>query len=69
MSTKEIAKFASGFAANQTLTHGALAAAGTEFIMFGIAYDQQLNMIAAAIWAVLLALLAYYGWRRPAADR
>lgn len=64
MTSKEIAKFLSGFAANQVLTHGALAAAGTEFRLLGISYNQQLNTIAAVVWAVVLVLLAYYAWGR-----
>lgn len=46
MNGKEIAKFFAGFAANQLLTHGALAAAGIQFSLLGITYDQQLNTIA-----------------------
>lgn len=49
MKGKEIAKFVAGFAANQLLTHGALAATGTQFSLFGISYDQPLNTIAAEL--------------------
>ena len=38
MAGRETAKFFSGFAASQVLTHGALAASGTEFTFLGIAY-------------------------------
>lgn len=69
MTSKEIAKFFSGFAANQVLTHGALAAAGTEFSLLGISYNQQLNTIAAAVWGVLMLLLIYYAWMRDNAAR
>ena len=41
MKRREIAKFASGFAADQFLTHGVMAAAGTEFTLMGIAYTPR----------------------------
>lgn len=50
MQTKEVAKFFSGFAANQVLTHGAFALAGTQFTAFGINYTPSLNTTAAVIW-------------------
>lgn len=64
MRRREIAKFFAGFAANQVLTHGALATAGIQFSLFGIAYNQQLNMIAVVVWAIILLLLIYYAWIR-----
>lgn len=64
MRVKEIAKFFAGFAANQVLTHGALAAAGVRFSLFGIGYDQQLNTLAAIVWGIVLVLLIYYAWGR-----
>ena len=66
MAGKDIAKFFAGFAANQVLTHGALAAAGTQFGLFGISYDQRLNTVAAVVWATILLLLIYYAWMRRA---
>lgn len=66
MSAKEIAKFAAGFAANQLLTHGAMAATDTEFAMLGIAYTREFNTIAALFWGVLMLLLIYYAWLRRA---
>ena len=62
MSGKEVAKFFSGVAANQVLTHGALAMSGVQFAIFGIAYTQGLNAAAAVVWAIVLVVLAYYGW-------
>ena len=64
MKGKEIAKFVAGFAANQVLTHGALATAGIQFSLLGIAYDQRLNTIAAVVWGIILLLLIYYAWLR-----
>lgn len=64
MNGKEIAKFFSGFAANQVLTHGGLALAGTHFTAFGITYNPKLNATAVVIWAVVLAALFYYSWLR-----
>lgn len=61
---KEIAKFFAGLAANQVLTHGALATAGIQFSLFGITYDQRLNTIAVVVWAIILVLLIYYAWVR-----
>ncbi len=43
MSGKEIAKFFSGFAADQVFTHGTFVAAGVQFSLFGITCDKQLN--------------------------
>lgn len=62
MNLREAAKFASGFAASQALSHGALAAAGAEFAILGITYSPGLNATAAIVWAVLVAGLAYYAW-------
>ncbi|MBX9630150.1 MAG: hypothetical protein K2X67_06475 [Burkholderiales bacterium] len=61
---KEVAKFLAGFAANQVLTHGALATAGIQFSLFGITYDQRFNTIAVVVWAIILLLLIYYAWAR-----
>lgn len=61
---KGVAKFFAGVAASQALTHGVLAAAGIQLSLFGIAYSQRLNTIAAVVWAILLLLLAYYAWNR-----
>ena len=62
MNFKETAKFFSGFAANQVLTHGAFAVAGTQFTVFGISYTPTLNTTAAVIWAIILVGLFYYSW-------
>lgn len=67
MRKKETAKFFSGFAANQVLTHGAFAINGVEFTIFGINYTIEFNAIAAAVWAIILSLLVYYAWIK--ADR
>lgn len=64
MRTKEVAKFASGFAADQLLTHGVMAAAGTEFTLMGIAYTRELNSLAAVLWAILCLGLIYFAWIR-----
>ncbi len=62
MSGREVAKFFSGFAANQVLTHAALAASGSRFTVLGIAYTRGLNMAAAAFWAIIVRLLVCYAW-------
>ena len=59
---REVAKFVAGIAANQLLTHGAMAVAGTELTMFGIAYTRELNTVAALVWGVLMLFLIYYAW-------
>jgi hypothetical protein len=64
MNGKEIAKFFSGVAANQVVTHAGLSLAGIEFDLWGIAYTQGLNAIAAALWAVAFAVLVYFAWLR-----
>lgn len=64
MKRKEVAKFFSGFAANQVLTHAAFAILGTRFTVLGIDYTPALNTGAAVFWLVLTALLIHYGWLR-----
>ena len=64
MKTREIAKFASGFAADQLPTHGVMAAARTEFTLIRIAYTRELNTAAAAVWAILCFGLVYFAWIR-----
>ena len=59
---REISKFIAGFAANQLLTHGAMAATDTEFTMLGFAYTREFNAIAAAFWGVVMLVLIYYAW-------
>ena len=67
MNGKEIAKFFSGLAANQVLTHGAFAAGGVEFRLFGIDYTTGFNTAAAVVWSLILALLVYHAWMRQRA--
>lgn len=64
MTRKEIAKFLSGFAASQLLTHGALAAGRVQFTIFGIGYTTGFNTLAAVFWAIVLIVLVYYAWVR-----
>ena len=64
MTRKEIAKFFSGFAASQVLTHGALAASGVQFTILGIGYTPGFNTLAAVVWAVVLIVLVHYAWIR-----
>ena len=47
MTSKEIAKFFCGFAANQVLTKRSFRLAGTQFVLFGITYIRALNATAA----------------------
>jgi hypothetical protein len=62
---REIAKFFSGFSANQVLTHGAMAITGTQFTIFGITYGLGLNMMAVFVWAAVSLVLVYHAWIRP----
>lgn len=64
MNSKEIMKFLSGLAANQALTHGALAAGGVQFTLLGVTYTRQLNTVAAIVWGIVLVLLVHYAWMR-----
>lgn len=64
MKGKEIAKFFSGFAANQVLTHGGLAIGGVQFMLFGIPYTPAFNTTAAIVWAIVLLFLVHYAWIR-----
>lgn len=62
MKRKEIAKFFSGVAANQVLTHGGLAVGDIRFTLFGIPYTPAFNTAAAVVWAIVLIVLVYYAW-------
>ena len=64
MNGREVAKFASGFAASQAVTHGAMAAAGVQLTMFGITYGPRLDATAAIVWTGVLVGLAYFAWIR-----
>lgn len=60
----DLAKFFSGFAANQVLTHAVLASQGVQFTLFGFAYTPSFNAAAASVWAAISLSLGYYGWSR-----
>lgn len=62
MKGRETAKFFTGFAANQVLTHGGLAIGGIQFTLFGIPYTPAVNTVAAVMWAIMLIFLVYYAW-------
>lgn len=47
MKLRKVAKFFAGVAANQVLTHGAMAGSGVDSTMFGIRYTRELNTTAA----------------------
>lgn len=62
---KELAKFFSGVAANQTFTHGAFALKGDlPFEILGVAYSKELNAGAVVFWLIVLVALVYYAWIR-----
>lgn len=61
---KEVAKLFAGFAANQAVTHGALPLSGVQFALFGVQNTRGLNSVAAVVWAVVLAVLAIFGWSK-----
>ncbi|WP_395442843.1 hypothetical protein [Caulobacter sp. UC70_42] len=62
---KEFAKFLSGMAVMQVLTHGALALSGDlPLTMLGITYTPQLNAMAVVVWSIIAILLTYYAWGR-----
>lgn len=61
---KDIAKFLSGFAANQVLVHGALALNSITFSLFGIQYTPTFNAFGAFGWAVITIFLMLYAWKR-----
>ncbi len=59
---KEIAKFFSGLAANQIMTHGSFILNDVSFSLFGIMYTQRLNTFAVAFWSIVLVFLIHYAW-------
>lgn len=62
---KEVAKFFSGVAANQTLTHGAFALMGDlPLTILGVTYTRELNIGAMIFWLIVLVLLVYFAWIR-----
>lgn len=65
MKWKEVAKFCSGVAANQTLTHGAFALSGDLPVrILGIVYSREFNTLAMVFWLIVLVVLVYSAWVR-----
>ena len=60
---KEVAKFASGLAAWESVVHASLGLSGVlPITLFGITITQTINTIQVIIPAAVSVLLAYYGW-------
>lgn len=66
MRRREVAKFASGMFAWETLGHAALAISNELPIkLFGFTLTPGLNAAVVVIAGTLTVALAYYGWRQP----
>lgn len=62
---KEIAKFASGITAWESVMHGSLLLAGSPPMnIFGIILTPTLNTIQTIVPGVIAILLVYYAWFR-----
>ncbi|MBR9689943.1 MAG: hypothetical protein GOV01_03540 [Candidatus Altiarchaeota archaeon] len=64
MEWKEIAKFASGMAAWESIAHGYLWLSKTQMTVFGFVLTEKLNMLQSVFSAVISGLFAYYAWFR-----
>ncbi len=63
MRLKELAKFGSGVAAWESVTHASLAVSGqVPITLFGITISPTVNTIQIILPAVISAALAYYAW-------
>lgn len=64
MQLKELAKFAAGVTAWETIIHIAMALGGVlPLTWFGITITSGFNTIQIIISGILTVLLIYYGWK------
>jgi hypothetical protein len=60
---KEIAKFAAGVTAWESIVHLSFALSGVlPLRMFGITITKRVNSVQIVLPALVSAMLAYYGW-------
>lgn len=62
---REIAKFASGVAAHETLGHWWLGTFGSQWLPIKLSwftFTQEMNYAVMAAWPVVLAGLVYFAW-------
>lgn len=60
---KEVAKFLSGFAAHEVLSHTLLSGSGLlPLHIFGITVTQGYNAGVIVVWTFLTFILVYYAW-------
>jgi len=60
---KEVAKFLSGFAAHEVISHAFLSGSGLlPLHIFGITITKGYNLAVIAVWVVVTFALVYYGW-------
>lgn len=60
---KEIAKFLSGFAAHEALSHTVLSGSGLlPLTIFGFTVTAGYNSGIIALWWIVLFALVYYAW-------
>ena len=63
MNWKEIAKFAAGVTAWETIVHLSLAARGVfPITLFGFTITQTVNTVQIIVPAIISISLAYYAW-------
>ena len=65
LQAREIAKFAAGIAANESLGHWWLGTLGREHLPIRLSLmtlGENVNYIAMVAWPIVLAALVYYAW-------
>lgn len=65
MQPREIAKFASGIAAHESLGHWWLGTFGREYLPIKLSWmtlGENVNYVAMVAWPIVLAALVYYAW-------
>lgn len=66
---REIAKFCSGVAAMQAITHWVLGFSGElPITLAGITYTTGVNMAAMVVWPLITVALVCYAWRGKHAE-
>ena len=60
---KDIAKFLSGFATHEVLSHAFLSKSGLlPLHIFGITITQDYNLVVIVMWTIVTFALIYYAW-------
>ena len=69
MSSKEAAKFLSGFETFHAIVHVYLLLSGTTMTLFGITTTPALSTFSVLLNGAIALLLGWYGWRSQTTSR